>query len=587
LGLDNHAELFHTSGMNDAALQHDLVLQLREHLAQRRIGLGLRILEERRDLFALIHPDRPGTTVLLGYLAQWVDVGFSSPSLIETILARYLPESRIHLPLIDYVHLRLAEGLIAMWREEFDAAIGHFAFIGSVEDEVPDNELVAVSHFSRARCLRKSGRYDDALLFTTKARDIAFALGYPKMAAIMRITESWLLFQKGRTAEASRIMEAAATALSDTDDYVARGNIESAYGRIARRQGSYDRAMIHFNQAIEEYRKRDPQHPNIARSLVNAVFVKRLVGVQIQKKLDHETARRKADKPNQARMREAMTGESAPSGGLAQERARIESLRSEAHTQLDQAGAIYRRCDNHRGRGAVHVIRGFLYFDSGELDSAFAEASEAHRAAQEKSDYILMARSRILQCIIESSRFEEQIEDNVDPSVHAQRACDFAREALESARHTENRRLLARAYIWQGLVFANEFFNNVDAARQCCDDATTLLRPEGQDYIWDDLQLLKAQILRKGRLDTVLREWSQGLVGEKSFQQITEEFATIVIPRVWEREARKVSRVAERLSVSPKKVRRVLQAAGVLDKGGNETAKELKLPKSLSPRNTI
>ena len=36
-----------------------------------------------------------------------------------------------------------------------------------------------------------------------------------------------------------------------------------------------------------------------------------------------------------------------------------------------------------------------------------------------------------------------------------------------------------------------------------------------------------------------------------------------MISRVWEREGHKVSRVAEKLSVSPKKVRRVLQASGL------------------------
>jgi len=51
-------------------------------------------------------------------------------------------------------------------------------------------------------------------------------------------------------------------------------------------------------------------------------------------------------------------------------------------------------------------------------------------------------------------------------------------------------------------------------------------------------------------------------VGEKTFRQISEEFAEIVIARVWEREGRKVSRVAARLSISPKKVRRILARVG-------------------------
>jgi len=51
---------------------------------------------------------------------------------------------------------------------------------------------------------------------------------------------------------------------------------------------------------------------------------------------------------------------------------------------------------------------------------------------------------------------------------------------------------------------------------------------------------------------------------------MTEEFAEMIIPKVWEREGRKVSRVATRLSVSPKKVRRILKQAGLLNGGGAE-----------------
>ena len=65
-------------------------------------------------------------------------------------------------------------------------------------------------------------------------------------------------------------------------------------------------------------------------------------------------------------------------------------------------------------------------------------------------------------------------------------------------------------------------------------------------------------MLRAGRVNPLLRAWSQGSLGDKTFQQITEEFAELIIPKVWEREERKVSRVATRLSMSPKKIRRIL-----------------------------
>jgi DNA-binding NtrC family response regulator len=79
--------------------------------------------------------------------------------------------------------------------------------------------------------------------------------------------------------------------------------------------------------------------------------------------------------------------------------------------------------------------------------------------------------------------------------------------------------------------------------------------------------LLKSRVLRASGIDDTLRAWSEGMVGDKTFQQVEEEFAEIVIPKVWAREGKKISRVAERLSVSPKKVRRILRNAGFLDHG--------------------
>jgi len=81
----------------------------------------------------------------------------------------------------------------------------------------------------------------------------------------------------------------------------------------------------------------------------------------------------------------------------------------------------------------------------------------------------------------------------------------------------------------------------------------------------EDLQTLRRKLLKAGTIDSVLRQWSQGIVGDKTFQQITEEFASIVMPKVWKREGRKISRVAARLSISPKKVRRVLSNAGLIE----------------------
>jgi tetratricopeptide (TPR) repeat protein len=543
--------------MADAADYGELLRQLREDIAYRRLDSGMRCLEANRSLIGSLAPTRKSAGVLLGYLAQWVDIGFEGPQLIKRLLPRFPKDSRAALPLLDYLHLRMAEGLVAMVEEDFERAIGHFAFVESVEEEVRDREMLAISNFWIGRCLRSQGRYDDALSYTVKARELAQELGYGQMAAVMQVLESWLAFQKGKLQEAARTLQEAEAALSQTDDWVNRGNIQSAYGRIARREARYERALEYFEKAMAEYAKRNLRHPNLARSLVNMASAERLMRLQLRKKMDAAAASRKASGG-----RETSAADTAKA--MAEARKQFARLREKALEQLQAAGAIYQGQGNHRGMGAVHILRGFLCLDSGELDSAGSEAAEAFLHGEQKADYILMARARILQSIVENAKFDEQIEEASGANQHAQLAHDFARDAVEFAKHTQNRRLLARAHVCQGMTFANDFFDNVEAARQCCDAAAALLKPQGPDYIWDDLQELKARILRRGPVETVLREWSQGLVGDKTFQQITEDFAHIIIPKVWEREDRKVSRVAARLSISPKKVRRILRAAGLL-----------------------
>jgi len=181
---------------------------------------------------------------------------------------------------------------------------------------------------------------------------------------------------------------------------------------------------------------------------------------------------------------------------------------------------------------------------------------------EEKRDYILMGRARVLQCMIENARVDEGIGESTDPGNHARRALDSIQEAVDLAKHTQNHRLLASAYLWQGLTHCNAFYSNPDAARECYDLAVKCNRSNQPDNMWDDLQLLKSKVLRRGEIDSTLKAWCQGAIGDKTFRQITEEFAELIIPRVWEREGRKISRVAARLSISPKKVRRILTHAG-------------------------
>ena len=93
--------------------------------------------------------------------------------------------------------------------------------------------------------------------------------------------------------------------------------------------------------------------------------------------------------------------------------------------------AIYARHHNHRGIAGVHINRGFLRLDAGDLESAAAEGAEAFRHGEEKHDYIIMARARTLECIIENAAVEEQVGD---PAAHHEAAEAFARDAVAVRR---------------------------------------------------------------------------------------------------------------------------------------------------------
>src|ERR1041385_9386569 len=110
----------------------------------------------------------------------------------------------------------MAEGLLALLGDHPDEALRNFDLVLTLQEEIQDKEVVAIAHFWNARCHRKKGEYDEALKRAGVGRELAMALGFPKMAAVMRVLESWLLFQKGQYREAARILAQAEAVLRGT-----------------------------------------------------------------------------------------------------------------------------------------------------------------------------------------------------------------------------------------------------------------------------------------------------------------------------------------------------------------------------------
>lgn len=525
-------------------------------LHQRRIQQGIAILEAAEADLNAVGPAVPNSTRLLLLLAQWVDLGYRDYRFLDALLSRFAAPCRKRLTLEGFLQLRMTEAFRELASGESDSCIEALDFVLKAQKDLHDDSNTALAHFWKGRAHRKKGEYQTSLEHIVRAREMAQAQGDKMFTAVIQVQESWLLFQRGMTRDALQILADAEAVLKGTDHYVALGNIESARGRIVRRLGEYTRALEHFTRALELYARRDANHLNLARTLVNAAYVRRLLALQIRKRIDRQA--------QSGRLR-AGSGKNIAAGSESL-RARYQELSKQAMEDLNRARGIY---DLHRhadGIGKVSLNLGFLHLDRGDIERATPEAAEAYRIGMGQGDHILMARARILEAAIENAHVEEQTGEDVDMAVHANRAREYSDEALELAHGTQNLRLLAGACIARGMTAANDFFQDWEEARRRASEATGLIGPGENDHLVEDLSLLKSRIVQASGINDILRGWSEGMLGNKSFQQISEEFAEIVIPKVWLREDRKISRVAERLSISPKKVRRILRNAGSVDR---------------------
>jgi tetratricopeptide (TPR) repeat protein len=569
-----------------------ILKQLREDAIERRAGEGVEWCRAHFALVAALDARNRHAPALAGYLAQWIDLGFIDATVVRNLLSRFPKPLQNELPLKDYIQLRIAEGIIAECGGEPASAARHFDFVISLgEDAVADRQLLALAHFRKARAQRSQGEYEIALAHTNRAREIAADLGHTKMVAAIQVLEGWLCLDKEKPQRAMEVLREAEAVLQDTDDFLSLGSIHCAFGQLALHEGRYDLALNHFTRAISLYGKRDSRHPDIARSFTNIAHSQRWTAIRLTRRIDNEVVRRRrsaACSPEIPETRDAACGIVIDLSS----RQQIEKLRAEAAGNLDRAEEIYGFLGSSQGKGMVRIERGFLFLDSGDLERAELEANQAWDLGAASEDRALMAGARILQSLIEGAKYDEEIDE--DPGRHALRAHDYSNEALAfagsseaqrppiaapnisetlpqrprvarpfCASSSEDHRLLARAYICQGLTNCNSFFNNVEAAKDCCQRAGALLPAGCRDHLWDEYQMLAARVLMTGNVDATLRKWTQGLVENKTFQQMVDEFAELVIPSIWEREGKNISRVVAKLSISPKKVRRVLSRAGV------------------------
>ncbi len=509
-----------------------LLEQLQRALVRRDERSGFELLDRAFARTTKLDFLAPYSIPLLLAVAQWVDLGYRNTQFLEDLMVE-LP-SRAQLSVIDFLKLKLTEAYRDLAREQLQRCVDGLDIVLRIGEDILGDYLLFLANFWKGRAHRKRGDYEQAHRHLAQARAAAERAKALKLVAVTKIHQGWVAFQNGDRANALHLLDEAEGVLRATGHSLSLGNIESARGRFVRRSGEYTRALGHFENAIAIFGRNYPEHPNLARALVNAAYVKRLIALDLRPK---------------------------SSGGRARGATHAKSLQisQEALELLEQAGRIYALHHHQSGTGSVFVNSAYLHLDSGNIDEAMTEAQRGFDLGWEKGDLILMARSRMVQSSVEAAHAEEQLGEQPDVAFHANLAVRHAEEAIQLALQTQNKRLLAEAYIARGMAAATDYFQEWDVAKEYLEKSSALLSKDDRDHLYKALGDLRVKLAAATRIEESLRLWSEGQLGNKTFQQVQEEFAELVIPKVWLQSGRNVTAVSKKLSISPKKVRRILR----------------------------
>lgn len=526
--------------------------ELSSLLRARQVGKGFALLDRTEPLWSGLNLPQQSSPAFLLTLAQWVDVGYRDAVFLRGMLDLVCHDARMQLGVADYFRLCLAEAFYLFAIDRTSDAIHTLETILRLDQSILDPEMKLLAHLWKARAHRKDADYEKASKDIGAALEIASTLPQSEVIrAVLQIQHGWIIFQFGDAARALRVFEEAEAVLRHTDHWIALGNIASARGRIVRRNGDYARALEYFLSAVKFYEARHPQHQNLARAVTNLAFVKRLLALQIKRHIDSSVMRHDA----------WPAGPRANKSSLRALHQQYRQLYRSAISELEWAESICTRNNHTSGLAAAVLNAGYLHLDVGELDLAEQQALRAHEIGRSTQAVVLTARAKILLGLIENARVEELLGHPEDAPLLAQHARQQCADAVALAETTQNKRLIINAHLALGEVAANSFFKDYDLARRCVDLASRLMEPQEADYVVDELNLLKGKLLRSAGIDDTLRAWSEGLIADKSLQQITEEFAELVVTKIWLREGRRTAHVAALLATSPKKVRRLVRHA--------------------------
>ena len=158
----------------------DVLAQLRRGITHRQIDTGMLCLREHEHLLEHLDPNQKNAARLVGYFAQWIDIGYGQHSRLKDLLARFSTEIRATLPLAEYVDLRLAEGMLAMNEEAADEALEHFDVVLALGDDLKRQGKIGPGQFLEVALPAKNRRVRRGAGLHYESQRTRFGTGLPQ-----------------------------------------------------------------------------------------------------------------------------------------------------------------------------------------------------------------------------------------------------------------------------------------------------------------------------------------------------------------------------------------------------------------------
>lgn len=469
----------------------EYLADLEEAVAVRDFDLIQALIDEHLPTLAAFDSRQENAPRLLALFARWIAMGFGYRGddlnhlyHLRRALKLFPEPGGRRATFGDAADFHLSNGFLSLHQGDFADAIHNFGSVYSLKPKLRDDETVAVACHGLAKAHEEQGKYADALKWATEAVELAGLVKRHEMKAAFLVLVGWLLFQEDNAAAARSVLTNAYEVLKGTDDVIHVGHIRSVLGRISQRAGNYKDAINLFSEALTYYSRIDigggRSHPHVARTLANRAFAKRLEALRCDRAATGERPLYLRNYPNLFRSKSFV-----PSAT---------KLRDEAHRDIEAASAIYDEYNHNLGRCLVFEAKAYLSLDAGELEAARRFACEAVREATQANDDIKVAGTRVLHCITEYALSAAASDDIARSGEHAESAHRAVIEAIAFAEKTQHRRVNARTQIWLGMILLTPFYADTETAKQCYDRAVKILEMPGNDYIREELHVLRVRI---------------------------------------------------------------------------------------------